>query len=36
MEDTGEYNDIELEETGKRYPQYDDMTTTTFYRTLTN
>ena len=25
MEDTGEYNDIELEETGKRYPQYDDM-----------
>jgi hypothetical protein len=25
MEDTGEYNDIELGETGKRYPQYDDM-----------
>ena len=25
MEDTGEFNDIELEETGERYPQYDDM-----------
>ena len=25
MEDTGEFNDIELEETRERYPQYDDM-----------
>jgi hypothetical protein len=25
MEDTGELNDIELEETRERYPQYDDM-----------
>ena len=25
MEDTGEFNDIELEETRESYPQYDDM-----------
>jgi hypothetical protein len=25
MEDVGDYDDIELEEMGERYPQYDDM-----------